>query len=310
MSSRISGWSRTGDRMTSRNWRTGFTLIELLVVIAIIGVLIGLLLPAVQKVREAAARTQCTNNLKQMGLAFQNHHDSLGYLPTGGTSWYYPPTYITVAKPAVGGSQHAGWGFQILPYIEAQNVWVGGGANSIVGCQAVAVAAPNKVFFCPSRRGPQQVTYKSSSPYLNGTYTHALCDYAGSNLNNTGAVVYDPAGGGNTVTLQMITDGTSNTLLVGDKRLNRRYLGLAQSDDNEGYTAGWDHDTMRYTTRSPLPDFNGSGDGNQRFGSSHTSGFNAVFVDGSVHGLSYSISLTTFSRMGQRNDGLPLGNDW
>src|SRR5580658_2589590 len=102
--------------------RRGFTLIELLVVIAIIAVLIALLVPAVQKVREAANRAQCLNNLKQMGVAFHNHHDVFKYFPSGGMGPGAARTMINNA-PAGYKSQAGGWCYQILPFVEQDNLY-------------------------------------------------------------------------------------------------------------------------------------------------------------------------------------------
>src|SRR5260221_7703297 len=109
-----------------RRSRSAFTLIELLVVIAIIAILIALLVPAVQKVREAANRAQCQNNLKQIGLAVLAHHDNFKFMPSGGTIWSIPPTYLAPGRPAVGSQQEGGWVFQILPFMEQTAVWEGG----------------------------------------------------------------------------------------------------------------------------------------------------------------------------------------
>src|SRR5262249_53513205 len=174
-------------------------------------------------------------NLKQIGLAFHNHHDAYGEFPSGGWSVTSPPTYVG-GQPGVGARQGAGWGFQILPYVEGENAWKAG--------PVVAIAAVQKGFFCPARRRPQTVTSLDGydPPLTGGPLEHALCDYAASNVQGTGVVRrVDPTH------MADITDGTSNTLLVADKRLNRAFLGQPQTDDNEGYTAGWDKDTMRRT---------------------------------------------------------------
>ncbi len=293
-----------------RRQHPGFTLVELLVVIAIIGILVALLLPAIQQAREAARRTECSNHLKQFGIAFQNHHDTYKHFPHGGNGWTYAPDYGQGLNPEVGVTQRAGWGFQVLPFIEQELVWRGNGGIDKDECQRQAIGAAISTFFCPSRRPPQS---PSAASWYNppGTYAHGMTDYAGSNHNNTGVVIQINNNGtwanGGPITTANITDGTSNTMVLGEKRMNIAALNSFQSDDNEGYTSGFDHDVMRYTDtgHDPRPDTK-TGDGQQRFGSSHPGGFMTVFADGAVHFISYDIDGPNFARMGQRNDGEPI----
>jgi prepilin-type processing-associated H-X9-DG protein len=198
----------------------------------------------------------------------------------------------------VGAQQAASWAFQLLPFLEASQVW-----NSDA---LTAIATEQKVFFCPARRGPQSVTYPDQymPPLTGGNITHALCDYAGSNWEATGVVQQH-----NPTRITDILDGTSNTVVVGDKRLNRTMLGKPQPDDNEGYTGGWDEDTIRRTDTPPEPDYSGQGTGKWVFGSSHPGVFNMVFADGSVHSLSYTIETTVFANLGNISDGEALNSD-
>lgn len=292
----------------ARRRRGGFTLIELLVVVTVIAILFALLLPAVQASREAGRRMQCSNNLKQIGLAFQAHHDRLGYFPTAGGDWGSAPAYIN-GSPAVGAQQGAGWGYQILPDIEGGNAWRGGGETTDNARQRVAVGALFNVFFCPSRRTPMTYTYGDLyiSQSANDQVTHALGDYASNNLNDASGAIRanwlgPPLG------IRDMTDGTSTTLLVGEKRMNLFYLGMQRSDDNEGYTSGNDWDTMRSADMVPAPDTNAptSENGFAEFGSSHRSGMNFVFGDGSVRHIKYSIDPKVFARLGTRADGNPV----
>lgn len=317
--------------------RSAFTLVELLVVIAIIGILVALLLPAVQAAREAARRTQCVNHLKQMGVAAHNHHDSLRMFPTGGQHWRYHVSMkgLNSFAPEVGERQHAGWGFQLLPYMEQQQIYRGGGEPTPYRRSSVAFSTIVPTYFCPSRRRPkalpirhdwltwQYVDQSSGGPRQNtrgqrgsfqkfrgnGQRPFAPTDYAAANLwGNRGITIRIRRDGtGETVNFAAIVDGSSNTLLYGEKRLNVARINRYQGDDNEGYASGWDHDVMRYAVRwrPPLPDWL-RGNGQQRFGSSHPGSFNAVLGDGSVRGISYNVDRELWHRVGLKADGLTV----
>lgn len=280
--------------------RAAFTLVELLVVMAVISILIGLLLPAVQKVREAASRLSCLNNLKQIGLAFHNHHGALSYFPSGGSFRSWPN--LNGGVPHVGAQQQGSWAFQILPYIEQDNLYKCGNVNLIR-------MTPLKIYFCPSRRAPMVV----ADGWGKG---NALLDYAasnqdgpdrvdGSNNQGTGVVQEDRV-----VRIDDISDGTSQTILVAEKRLCRSTLGLGTAfDDDHGYSVGWDMDTVARTDFAPGPDglgncvMGGDYQFNGRMGSSHPLNFNAAFADGSVRAIRYSIKLQVLSYLGNMRDG-------
>jgi prepilin-type N-terminal cleavage/methylation domain-containing protein/prepilin-type processing-associated H-X9-DG protein len=289
---------------------SGFSLVELLVVIAILAILIALLIPAVQRIREVGNRTECQNHLRQIGLAMTSHATQHGFLPTAGTNWGSPPTFAQ-GIPTIGALQGAGWGYQILPYLEADDVWRGGGAPTDAARQRFIVAALNPIFFCATRRPPTTFTYLDFylTTSASDPVTHALCDYAANNLDeDTGALRANWLGP--PVRLAEITDGLSSTLLVGEKRLNHFYFGKTRSDDNEGYSAGNDWDTMRNADRAPAPDTNApTGEkGFSQFGSAHPSGFSILFVDGSVRLLSFGIDPEVFASLGTRAQGEPISS--
>jgi prepilin-type N-terminal cleavage/methylation domain-containing protein len=287
--------------------RRAFTLIELLVVIAIIAVLIGLLLPAVQKVREAAARMSCSNNIKQIALAFQTYHDNEGHFPHGGKNICNtpvnpaalancttpPPDDLDYGCCSPFNRTEWSWTWWILPYMEQASIF-NQTSNTVVRASLV------KSYYCPSRR----------SPTLYGG--NAKVDYvgcAGSNGNN--GIMYRL--GTSPVNIASVTDGTSNTIMIGEKQLNILQLGRSY-DDNEPYVSpGWDNEIFRTGSQTRLPErdirVNPSPDplaAQNNFGSSHTAGFNAGMGDGSVRLIRYTINPLAFERLCIRNDNQPI----
>lgn len=321
--------------------RVAFTLVELLVVIAIIGILIGLLLPAVQRARESARRTQCVNQLKQIGLAWHNHTDTYNAFPTGGYAQQVGVSF-NGGRPGMLDKQAAGWAFQILPYLEHGNVHDGKPGGTELESSLFTMSVPIQEYFCPSRRSPATDPSKLIPMCWSPTGTHgtafhqvarAQIDYAGGNQEGTGVLSRNFVGtcgdtsSGSSVgprkqlfNFSSVTDGTSNTLMVGEKRVNLNMLGTSASQEGDiyGYTSGWNgppsgpgitHETVRRTEYEPLPDTNGAGNGENRFGSSHDGGFNALLVDGSVRFIPYTIEQDLFRKLGDRADGQVVSFD-
>jgi prepilin-type N-terminal cleavage/methylation domain-containing protein len=283
--------------------RFAFTLIELLVVIAIIAILIGLLLPAVQKVREAAARTTCQNNLKQIGLAIQMHHDTYQAFPTGGMG--IGPTRIMVnGVPADYTAQSWAWPYQILPFLEQGNLW--GNTND-----ALVYGTPVKIYFCPSVRPPTVLNGRAMIDYAGNAGTYGIWSSWGYPANSLDGP-FAPTGS-KVVNLSSITDGTSVTLLVGEKYLDRAICQIqTDCNDDQGYTDGWDNDVICFAQgtnatgpiATPQPD--GSiGTCGFVFGSPHLT-MQTVFCDGSVHSIRFNIDPVTFGRLLSMNDGQVL----
>jgi prepilin-type N-terminal cleavage/methylation domain-containing protein/prepilin-type processing-associated H-X9-DG protein len=334
---------------TTSRVRGGFTLIELLVVIAIIAILIGLLLPAVQKIREAAARMSCSNNLKQIGLAVHNFHDTEGMLPINRYGDYN-------ASTAFGGPYFtsSSWSFLavLLPYLEQSNLYQAGNiATSIQTAKGIhpggiagtptlqnssATAGVVKTYLCPSDQASSFRQFAESTRYMRNaagkydTILVGLTSYKGVLGANWNYGIYPngppPTAGGDgfwganglftlnswqsPVRITGITDGTSNTFMVGEDIFDANAAVSTNTTAGEGYA--WAHSVEATLTCAIPPNAKGSNGlrvaytdwGNYHgFKSNHSGGVQFVFADGSVHFISDSIALGTYRALATHTGG-------
>jgi prepilin-type N-terminal cleavage/methylation domain-containing protein/prepilin-type processing-associated H-X9-DG protein len=305
--------------VNARRIRGGFTLIELLVVIAIIAILIGLLLPAVQKVRSAAARLQCQNNLKQIALATHNFHDHYQFLV---------PAWIGDNSRDPDG--WATWGVLLLPFLEQDNIYKLWDLRYPASKQAPAAYQQQvKTYLCPSRPAPVLSVGDFATPgggltdYAACFGTEALFDQSnGAVIPVNGQYGKDASGfviltqWRGQLNLLSITDGTSNTLMFGEKHI--RPNSLRGKNEDRSVFGGQNNSIRRMAGVGPTgnqrplrpPQDQNGALANTSFGGPHEGVCQFAFCDGSVKPIRTTTDLQTLSYLITRNDGVVITGDY
>ncbi|MCA9188985.1 MAG: DUF1559 domain-containing protein [Pirellulaceae bacterium] len=322
--------------------RPGFTLVELLVVIAIIGLLVALLLPAVNAAREAARLNGCKNNLKQLALGCIVHESAQGHYPTGG----WGNDWVGDADRGYNGEQPGGWIYNLMPFIEetALHDQAGDGdPKQITNAQLEAtrnmLLSPLNIINCPTRRSHGTFTAGDTADAINAARLSQIGfvgrgDYA-ANVGHTGP--YDHGGpasmtvvdrgfalwandelgklvnGGeltgisfqrSEVSSRHVTDGTSKTYMCGERYINSdNYENGEDKGDNETWCTGANNDNFRITVGVPRRDTPGLQSADS-FGSAHAAVWQMAWCDGHVSALSFDIDLETHRCLSNRKDGL------
>ncbi len=326
--------NKSGSSQQAPQPRRGFTLVELLVVITIIGILMSLLLPAVQQIRAAARQLQCKNHLKQLSLGLLNSETTFKSFPSAGWGYKWGP------HPARGSgiAQPGGWMYAVLPFIEQQAVYDLGNtvqrndesSQQLLDSNVQRMEFPVPVYYCPSRRSPETLPVRTDinfvqQPMLTGQLTEsARNDYAingGHTFVSIGAGPDSlaqgdqdqgfPSSAGATgichvrsrTKMSAIKDGSSNTYMVGEKYLNPdNYDGGQDAGDDQGPFVSDERDSMRFGYVRPQADRPGVSE-TFGFGSAHFSNMNMAFCDGSVRTIPYGIELITHQNLANRRDG-------
>ncbi len=340
---------RLGGYLRSR----GFTLVELLVVIAIIGVLVALLLPAIQAAREAARRTQCVSQIRELTTGCLNHEGIMKHFPTGGWGW----NWVGDADRGYGKQQPGGWIYNILPFIEQtakHDLAKDGKPNEhtdpqLQGARQILLE-PLAIIYCPSRRSGKFPNSERPLRWGNNVAPNPPGDRSWVGRSDFAANAGDVSIGGgesgpanlsisatypawltvNTtgllrennpdgkleltgisfqrseIAIKHITDGTSQTYLLGEKYLDAAHYETGQdTGDNETWCTGHNNDNYRTTAQPPRRDTLNLENGNI-FGSNHPSTWNVAYCDGHVEAISYDIDPVVHKSRGNRLDGNAL----